>query len=191
MQDETHHREFTLLSPFTEELFNISRKTADKHLERYAEGGLNALAARSHRPLRFPQRTDENIEALVLAERRLHRTWGPKKLQAVLERKHGVERPPAGSTIGEILRRLGLSVPRRRTGRQCALARTGGCRSHAAVRDFLVHLPRWILADFPAAGRAGQPPHNHARSPLAPASSCQESSYDPFFLPRHLWGAMR
>ena len=62
------------------EQFNVSRKTAYKHLERYAEGGLNALAARSHRPHCFPQRTDENIEALVLAERRLHRTWGPKKL---------------------------------------------------------------------------------------------------------------
>jgi len=51
---------------------------------------------------------------LILAERRLHRTWGPKKLQDVLEKKHGVEAPPACSTIGEILRRHGLSVKRRR-----------------------------------------------------------------------------
>jgi transposase InsO family protein len=96
------------------EQFNISRKTAYKHLERYAEGGLRALAPRSHRPHCFPQRTDQKVEALILAERRLHRTWGPKKLQDVLERKHGVERPPACSTIGEILRRYGLSVRRRR-----------------------------------------------------------------------------
>lgn len=94
--------------------FGISRKTAYKHLERYATGGLNALAPRSHRPHRCPQRTAEAIEALILAERRRHRTWGPKKLQDVLEKKHGVEVPPACSTIGEILRRHGLSVKRRR-----------------------------------------------------------------------------
>jgi len=34
------------------------------------------LAVRSHRPHQFPQRTDEAVEALILAERRLHRTWG-------------------------------------------------------------------------------------------------------------------
>ncbi len=94
--------------------FHISRKTAYKHLERYALGGWKALAVRSHRPHRCPQRTDAAIEKLILAERRLHRTWGPKKLQDLLEKKHGVEAPPACSTIGEILRRHGLSVKRRR-----------------------------------------------------------------------------
>lgn len=54
------------------------------------------------------------MEALILAERRLHRTWGPKKLHNVLRVKHGVEAPLARSTIGEILRRNGLSVLRRR-----------------------------------------------------------------------------
>lgn len=94
--------------------FNISRKTAYKHLDRYAAGGLAALAPRSHRPHHCPQRTDEQIQKLILAERRLHRTWGPKKLQDVLETKHGIEAPPACSTIGEILRKHGVSVKRRR-----------------------------------------------------------------------------
>ena len=96
------------------EQFGISRKTGYKHLERYAEGGLKALQARSHRPHSFPQRTDEAVEALILSERRLHRTWGPKKLHRVLQTKHGIEAPPARSTIGEILRRHGLSARRRR-----------------------------------------------------------------------------
>jgi transposase InsO family protein len=96
------------------EQFGISRKTAYKHLERYAAEGLAGLRPRSHRPHQFPQRTDEVVAEFILAERRLHRTWGPKKLQAVLERKHGIERPPACSTIAEILRRHGLSVRRRR-----------------------------------------------------------------------------
>jgi len=96
------------------EQFGISRKTGYKHLERYALGGLKALGPRSHRPHSFPQRTDAEVEALVLAERRLHRTWGPKKLHTVLQTKHGLEAPPARSTIGEILRRHGLSAKRRR-----------------------------------------------------------------------------
>jgi transposase InsO family protein len=96
------------------EQFGISRKTGYKHLERYAELGLAGLQPRSHRPHTSPQRTDKAVEALVLAERRQHRTWGPKKLQAVLERKHAIEQPPACSTIAEILRRHGLSVRRRR-----------------------------------------------------------------------------
>jgi transposase InsO family protein len=96
------------------EQFGISRKTAYKHLARYAAAGLKGLQPRSHRPHACPQRTDADVEALIVAERRLHRTWGPKKLHKVLEVKHGIEAPPARSTIGEILRRHGLSVPRRR-----------------------------------------------------------------------------
>ena len=96
------------------EQFGISRKTGYKHLERYATSGLKGLQPRSHRPHQFPQRTAEAMEAVILAERRLHRTWGPKKLHKVLQVKHGVEAPPARSTIAEILRRHGLSVRRRR-----------------------------------------------------------------------------
>lgn len=96
------------------EQFGISRKTGYKYLERYAGEGLRGLRTRSHRPHRCPQRTDQAVEAMILAERRLHRTWGPKKLQDLLIKKHGLESPPARSTIGEILRRHGLSVPRRR-----------------------------------------------------------------------------
>jgi putative transposase len=96
------------------EQFGISRKTAYKHLERYAAGGVKALQPRSHRPHVCPHRTDDGIEKLVLVERRLHRTWGPKKIQDILLKKHGIEAPPACSTIGEILRRHGLSVRRRR-----------------------------------------------------------------------------
>jgi transposase len=86
------------------EQFGISRKTGYKHLERYAALGLAGLRPRSHRPHHCPQRTDEAVTALILAERRLHRTWGPKKLQRVLEKKHAIEAPPACSTIGMIRR---------------------------------------------------------------------------------------
>lgn len=96
------------------EQFGISRKTGYKYLERYAAEGMIGLQPRSHRPHQFPQRTDEAVESLILAERRLHHTWGPKKIQDILLKKHGVESPPACSTIGEILRRHGVSVRRKR-----------------------------------------------------------------------------
>ena len=96
------------------EQFGVSRKTAYKHLARYAADGLKGLQLRSHRPHRSPQRTDAEVEALILAERRHHHTWGPKKLQVVLETKHGITTAPACSTIGAILARHGLSVRRRR-----------------------------------------------------------------------------
>ena len=94
--------------------YGVSRKTAYKHLARYEADGLKGLQPRSHRPHRSPQRTEADVEALILAERRLHRTWGPKKIQVVLETKHGITAPPACSTIGAILARHGLSVRRRR-----------------------------------------------------------------------------
>ena len=81
------------------EQFGISRKTGYKYLERYAEAGMAGLGPRSCRPHCSPQRTDRAVEALIVAERRLHRTWGPKKLQVVLERKHDIERPPASARL--------------------------------------------------------------------------------------------
>ncbi len=96
------------------EQFGISRKTGYKQLERYREEGLKGLQPRSHRPHRMPQRTEAEVEKLIVVERRLHRTWGPKKIHRVLEVKYGLGKPPARSTIGEILRRNGLSVKRRR-----------------------------------------------------------------------------
>jgi putative transposase len=96
------------------EQFGISRQTGHKHLARYAAEGLNGLRPRSHRPQHSPQRTDVEVEALIVAERLLHRTWGPKKLQVILETKHKIEAPPSCSTIAGILARHGLSVRRRR-----------------------------------------------------------------------------
>lgn len=116
------------------EQFGISRKTAYKHLERYATGGVKALQPRSHSAHRIPHRTPEEVEKLVLAERRRHRTWGPKKIQDILLKKHGVESPPACSTIGEILRRHGLSVRRRRRPGAYAAQRGADCADAAESR---------------------------------------------------------
>lgn len=96
------------------EEFGISRKCGHKWLVRHAQGGAHALADASRAPHSVPLRTSEAIERLVVAERRLHPTWGPKKLRAVLERKHSMDAPPAISTLGEILKRHGMIESRRR-----------------------------------------------------------------------------
>ena len=96
------------------EEFGISRKCGHKWLVRHAQGGAGALADASRAPHSVPLRTSEAIERLVVAERRLHPTWGPKKIRAVLERKHSLEAPPAISTLGEILKRHGMIEARRR-----------------------------------------------------------------------------
>jgi hypothetical protein len=71
------------------EQFGISRKTGHKYLERFAALGSAGLQPRGHRPKVSPQRTDENVESLILADRRLHRTWGPKKLQKGMPKGSG------------------------------------------------------------------------------------------------------
>lgn len=127
------------------EQFGISRKTGYKQLARYALGGVKALQPRSHRPHTFPQRTDAAIAALLLAERRRHRTWGPKKLQVVLELKHQIERPPACSTIAEILRRHGLSAHRRRRPEAFAAGNTNLTDPTQPNHVWTVDFKGWFL----------------------------------------------
>ena len=94
--------------------FGISRKTGYKWIGRYREHGSEALRDLSRAPKSVPARTQPEVEALVVGERRKHPTWGPKKIERVLEVVHGLERVPVRSTIGEILKRHGMVQARRR-----------------------------------------------------------------------------
>jgi transposase InsO family protein len=53
----------------------------------------------------------------VLAARAAHPTWGPRKLVAWLARREPGLALPAASTAGDLLRRAGLTAPRRRAPR--------------------------------------------------------------------------
>jgi transposase InsO family protein len=98
------------------EEFGITRKTGHKWLERYAASGMDGLNERSRAPHSVTNRTSEEVERLIVSEKRLHLTWGPKKIQRVLMTKHGLERPPVVSTVGEVLKRHGMVEARRRRG---------------------------------------------------------------------------
>lgn len=92
----------------------ISRRVGYKWLARYEAEGLAGLVDRSRRPHGCAHEMDAATAALLVATRRAHPTWGPRKLLAYLERRHTGVRWPAASTVGELLKREGLVLPRRR-----------------------------------------------------------------------------
>jgi transposase InsO family protein len=87
--------------------FNVSRQTVHVWLARYEEGGLEALAERSHRPEHSPGQMPGAIEARVLELRRHHPSWGQLRIAHQL-RKEGVDPLPSPSSIHRALRRAGL-----------------------------------------------------------------------------------
>ena len=98
------------------ESFGISRKTGHKWKRRYEAHGMAGLEERSRAPKTVTGRTEAVVERLIVGEKRLHPTWGPKKIHRVLEVKHALERAPAVSTVGEVLKRHGLVQARKRRG---------------------------------------------------------------------------
>lgn len=94
--------------------YGISRKTAYKWVERYEDDSAHGLADRSRAPHQHGRAMAEDLRDAVLALRRAHPRWGPKKLRAVLRERAPRRAWPAASTMGDLLRREGLSQPRRR-----------------------------------------------------------------------------
>jgi transposase InsO family protein len=95
--------------------YGISRKTGYKLIGRFFEDPVDGLKDRSRAPHHHPNAVSALTEEAIVSARCRHPTWGPKKLRAWLERRDSSRRWPAASTIGEILGRRGLSVPRRRS----------------------------------------------------------------------------
>ena len=94
-------------------VYDIARETGYYWLRRYQQGGLEALQDRDRAPERHPNQTPERIEEVVLQLRRAHMRWGPRKLKRVLERETPQTAWPAASTIGTLLAREGLVIPRK------------------------------------------------------------------------------
>ena len=88
--------------------YEVSRPTGYKWLRRYQAG--EPLRDQSHASRRHPNRTPPEVEALLVAARNRHPTWGGRKLVRYLE-DQGYSGLPAASTATEILRRHGLISP--------------------------------------------------------------------------------
>lgn len=94
--------------------YGVSRKTAYKWVERYEADAVHGLADRSRAPLAPGRAHGDEMREAVLALRREHPRWGPKKLRAVLRERHPRRSWAAASTMGDWLRAAGLSTPQRR-----------------------------------------------------------------------------
>ena len=95
--------------------YGISRKTAYKWLARYDTDGALGLIDQSRRPQQSPHATDPKLVEALLAVRRRHPRWGPKKLLAVARRRQPDAEWPARATVAALLKRRGLIVPQRRS----------------------------------------------------------------------------
>ena len=93
--------------------FGISREAGYELRRRYDAEGAAGLQPRSRAPHRRKEMVKEVAEAIV-SLRRERPFWGPRKLRAYLQRRDATTNWPAASTIGDLLRREGLSEPRRR-----------------------------------------------------------------------------
>jgi len=98
--------------------FGISRKTGHKWLERYNEAGAAGLTDRSRARLSQTLTIDPATAGTILALRKARPKWGPRKLLARLAMDHPARSWPAASTVGDLLRREGVSVPRTRVARE-------------------------------------------------------------------------
>lgn len=121
------------------ERYSVSRKTGYKWAERYMKEGVDGLKERSRAPKSCPHRTEDYVVEALLATRRQHPTWGPRKLLAYLRRGHPAWPLPAASTAGDFLKRAGLVAARRRRRR----------REHPGRPKFVVQAPNdlWSI-DF-------------------------------------------
>lgn len=96
------------------ERYGISRKTAYKWVDRYEADPSRGLTERGRAPHAHGRQMAAATAAAIVALRRQHPRWGPKKLRALLCERWPDQPWPATSTMGDLLRRAGLSAPRRR-----------------------------------------------------------------------------
>jgi transposase InsO family protein len=95
-------------------IYGVTRKTGYKWVERYELGGMDGLRDLSRAPLRHSNEIPEKVEEQVIAVREEHPFWGARKIRAWLVRAYPGQAVPVVSTIGSVLHRNGLTVPRKR-----------------------------------------------------------------------------
>ena len=95
----------------------VSRQSVHAWIARYEQGGLAALADRSHRSSGCPHQISAEIEATICELRRQHPGWGARRIEHQLARD-GLEPIPGRSSIYRCLKRHGLVELRRRRKRR-------------------------------------------------------------------------
>src|SRR4051794_9500526 len=128
------------------EQLGVSRATVHKWVRRHAEGGEEALADRSSRPIRMPARTSARVENRVLAARRRR-----KRGAVVLAAELGLN----PSTVGRILARHHvphLAVIDPITGERIRASRRSENRYEHPRPGDMIHVDVKKLGRIPAGG---------------------------------------
>lgn len=94
------------------ERFGISRQAGYTRLRRYAQEGIEGLISRSRAPKSCPHRISEEVRSALVAARKAHPDWGPRKILVWLQRRRPELVLPAASTVGDLYKREGLVEPR-------------------------------------------------------------------------------
>jgi transposase InsO family protein len=99
--------------------YGISRPQGYLWVKRYRDGGwdIAVVVEKSRRPHRSPTQVSAETEARIVAERKRHPRWGPRKLRRWMLERHPKKRVPSSSTIGAVLDRAGLTARRGRRRR--------------------------------------------------------------------------
>jgi transposase InsO family protein len=101
-------------------VFGVSRDTGYRWLRRYVEANhdVRALEERSRRPRHSPTQVPAEMQDLIVQARKARPRWGPRKLHAWLTDRHPGRQFPSASTFTNILKRNGLTTPKRRGRRR-------------------------------------------------------------------------
>ncbi len=78
---------------------------------------MEGLRDQSRAPHRHPNALTEASQERILKVRAEHPYWGARKIRAFLKRQEGADVIPAMSTIGNLLKTNGLTIPRKRRPR--------------------------------------------------------------------------
>ncbi len=104
-------------------MFGVSRQTGYTWVNRYRESNndLAAVEERSRRPKTSPNAIAPELEDLIVAARKRYPRWGPRKLHARLVECNPGTWVPSASVIAKVLKRRGMTTPRRQRRRAAAL----------------------------------------------------------------------
>lgn len=96
------------------ERFRVSRKSAYKWLGRFDRQGIAGLAELSRKPKHCPWALPKSMRTRLIALRKRRPRWGPRKILSWLEKHEPQLELPASSTVGDLFKREGLILTRRR-----------------------------------------------------------------------------
>lgn len=131
-------------------MYGISRQTGYAWVERYREAqhDVRAVGERSRRPKTFPTALPPEIEDVIVEARKRWPKWGPRKLrQRLVEANPGLPVPSA-SVMSKVLKRRGMTVPRRRRRRTAPVGVTApfsGCDAPNAV--WCIDFKGWFITE--------------------------------------------